>query len=272
MSILQKALIPRHSNFLKDVVLEHAAFGWVVLIPPSTPRQRFVGWMKFYECQDACLWQRFVRSTEWEAFGRKHCIYFWMSGLNGVLWQRLCLEWSSVIRVEVHMTCLLVQMIETATVFFPPSQYNRWRVKAVNYSLIESHVNLNIYGCSQEEAGALCTFLVSSFPSLRSWPSPFGSPSFVTVSIETRNTGIWFLPLSFCSYIINVTFSISFFLLFQINFANCVRELIIGSITHFHKTLGCNLSFNPSFYFLALKQDILFFTLFKIMLYYVFKG
>lgn len=158
------------------------------------------------------------------------------------------------------MRRLLVQIIEMATVFFSsPSQYNRWCVKAVNYSLIESHVNLNIYGCSQEEARALCAFLVSSFPSLCSRPSPFGSPSFVTLSIETPNTGIWFLPLSFCSYIINVTFSISFFLLFQINFANCVRELIIGSITHFQKTLGCNLSFNPSFYFLAVKQDILFF-------------
>lgn len=96
-------------------------------------------------------------------------------------------------------------------VFFPPSQYNRCHVKAVNYSLIESHVNLNIYGCSQEEGGALCTFLVSSFPSLCSWPSPFGSPSFVTVSLLRHETQGFGFSLSVSAHALLMSLFLSHF-------------------------------------------------------------
>lgn len=118
-------------------------------------------WSRFHEWQDACLWQPFVSSAEWEAFGRKHHLYFWMSSLNWVLWRRLCSEWTSIIWGGVHMRRSLVtdewNSICLRLIFLMTCSFlgNSFFLVNITDDLIcsesEFHVSLHIYECSQEE-------------------------------------------------------------------------------------------------------------------------
>lgn len=84
----------------------------------------------------------------------------------------------------------------------------------------EFHVNLHIYDCSKEESPLNIAFT----PRLRYLFHHFApgsiplAPSLSYRQLlsywDIKHKWIRFLPLCFCPYIINVTFPVSFFLLF----------------------------------------------------------